>query len=117
MAKADDTNGNGIKWLGLTPEKWVSVFQSVGFPTALVAFMLYLAWCYLPPVVQGHVELLQKTGATLESMDRTLQQSNAILAEVNDVEQATKAFMTTVCDDHNKQHDKLDVIIEQTKTQ
>ena len=88
--------GTETTWWGLSVDKWVGLFQSVGFPTLLVAFLLYTAWCYLPPVVQGHVKLLERTGDTLESMDKTLKQSNAILDEVNEVEQSTKTFMEQV---------------------
>jgi len=114
MAKFDDGN---TTWWGIGIDKWVQLFQSVGFPTALVAFLLYVGWSYIPPVVEGHVELLKKTGQTLESMDNTLQQSNAILGEVNEVEQSTKQFMEAVQSTHGQQNDKLDTIIEQTKKQ
>jgi len=91
------------------------VLQTVGVPTLFMLFIMYLAWQYVPPVVSGHVELLQKTGKTLESMDATLRQSNVILTEVNATEQETRAFMLRVCTDHESQGKKLDTIIEQTK--
>lgn len=103
------TNENGdVKFFGVPLEKWLNIFQTVGFPTLLVGFLLYMAWCYIPPVVAGHIKLLDRTGQTLESMDKTLQQSNEILSEVNEVEQETKAFMQTVIADHDKFSKKLD---------
>lgn len=120
MAKAPDdpsVNNGSVRWLGVSIDKWVQLFQSVGFPTILVGFLLYLAWCYIPPTVQGHLKLLQRTGDTLESVDKTLQQSNKALLEINEVEQSTKSFMESVQTAHASQGAKLDTIITQIKKQ
>jgi hypothetical protein len=113
-------NADGdIKIFGFTLEQWVTtinvVVGKVGLPLAIVIFLLCLGWRQIPRVVDGHVELLQKTGSTLESMDQTLKQSNAILTEVNQTEQETKQFMHKVIEDHDKHDKKLEIVIEQTK--
>jgi hypothetical protein len=100
---------------GLTVDKWVALIQTLGVPLLFMAFVLYMAWVHVPPLVQGHVKLLERTGDTLESMDATLKQSNVILLEVGDAERDTKKFMDKVLDDHNTQCKKLDAIIDQTK--
>jgi hypothetical protein len=123
VAPSQPQNDNGVvKFLGISIDRWVTIVQTVGMPTMFMAFVMYLAWIYIPPVVAGHVELLEKTGQTLDSMDRTLQQSNMILREVNEVEKDTKVFMQGVKVDHEKfckkldeNGGKLDTVIDQTK--
>lgn len=110
-----NNNSGNTRWLGISVDKWVQLFQSVGFPTALVGFLLYLAWCYIPPTVQGHLDLLQRTGDTLESVDKTLQQSNATLLEINSVEQSSKRFMDEVQAAHESQNKKLETILTRTE--
>jgi len=105
---------NGKIW-GVSIDKWVVVFQSVGVPTLIVLFLMWLAYSYVPPIVDGHLKLLERTSETLAAMEKTLAQSNAILSEVNDVSQGTKLFMESVCDDHRVADEKLDIIIEQTE--
>jgi len=105
---------NGRVW-GISIDKWVVVIQSVGVPTLIILFLMWLAYSYIPPVVDGHLKLLERTSATLEAMERTLAQSNDILLEVNDVSQGTKRFMQEVCDDHEVADKKLDIIIKQTE--
>lgn len=111
---ANDTNG-AVNFWGVPLDKWLSVFQTIGFPTLFMGFVLYMAWCYIPPIVAGHVKLLERTGDTLESVDKTLKQSNVILSEVKDVEHETKTFMQKAVTDHGSQNQKLDTIIDHTK--
>lgn len=112
-----ENNGTSLstKLWGVGVDKWVQIFQSVGVPTAILTFLLWTAYSYFPPVIEGHVNLLRRTGDTLSSMDETLKQSNVILQEVNEVGQETKHFMKQVCEDHAQQHEKMDILIEQTK--
>lgn len=109
-----DSN-NGTRFWGLTVDRWIALMQTLGVPVLFMAFVLYMAWVHIPPLVEGHVRLLERTGDTLESMDHTLKQSNAILNEVNETEVETKTFMQKVCSEHEAQQKKLDVIIDQTK--
>lgn len=118
QAKAPETpNGNGPRWLGVPVSQWATLFQTVGFPTLLICFLLYAAWCYVPPVVEGHIQLLNKTGETLSKMDLTLQQSNVILQEIVDVERETKKFFHQVESDHNEQKAVLNEIRNAVKGQ
>ena len=110
--RKDDIAGT---FIGLTVDRWVALIQTLGVPLLFMAFVLYMAWVHIPPLVNGHVKLLERTGDTLESMDATLKQSNAILSEVNATEMETKAFMQKVCSEHDSHTKKLDVIIDQTK--
>lgn len=107
---SNGTSQDTPKWLGVTLDKWVNLFQVVGFPTILLSFLLYAAWCYIPPVVNGHIRLLERTGDTLESMDQTLRQSNEALAEVADIQRKSQAFMQSVETAHDIQIKKLDEI-------
>jgi len=105
---------NGRVW-GVPIDKWVLVIQSVGVPTLIVLFLMWLAYSYVPPIVDGHLKLLERTSETLEAMEKTLKQSNAILAEVSVVGQETRVFMQQVCQEHKTHDEKLDTIIEQTE--
>lgn len=112
VPRRDDDNGSIARWLGLPIDKWIGVFQSVGVPTLLLGFILYAAWSYLPPVVDGHLMLLRQTGNTLEKMDETLQQSNMVLGEIADIQRSTKTFMQEVQNCHEQQNQKLDLHTE-----
>lgn len=110
------TDKNGVvRWLGVSVDAWANLIERVGWSTIMLMFVGWMIWKYVPPVVDAHVKLLDRTGDTLESMDETLKQSNAILLEVSDVERETSAFMKHVDETHEKQNGKLDVIIDQTK--
>jgi hypothetical protein len=102
------TNGTAKFW-GVPLDKWLSTFQTIGIPTAFMIFVMYIAWCQIPPLVEGHVKLLERTGDTLESMDEALRQSNAILLEVNDTGKKTRLFMEMVVKDHQHFADGLDI--------
>lgn len=116
MATADTTNGNGsAKWLGVSVDLWVKWFQTVGVSTALVAFMCLLAWKYVPPVVDGHLRLLESTSQTLEKMDETLKQSTVVLKEIVEVQKQTKTFFESTAADHRAMADKLDSMCNELK--
>jgi hypothetical protein len=111
MASADTTNGNGTaKWLGVTAETWVKWFQTVGVSTALVAFMCLLAWKYVPPVVDGHLRLLESTSQTLAKMDETLRQSTVVLQEIVAIQKQTKTFFESTTADHRAMAESLEAI-------
>jgi hypothetical protein len=117
MAKFPEqaSSGNGTpKIWGIPLTLLVSVFQSVGVPTLLLGVIVYGAWRYLPPVVDGHLKLLLRTSETLDSMDKTLKQSTSILHEINTTEQQTKGFMEKVEKDHRIADEKHDKILQQT---
>lgn len=113
-----DANGT-VRIFGATLEAWVAainlVVGKVGLPLAIVIFLLCLGWKQIPRVVDAHCDLLDRTAATLESMDATLKQSNEILEEVSSTERETKDFMKRVVNDHQAMDKKLDVVVEQTK--
>lgn len=100
------------KLLGLTVDRWAQLISSVGVPTIFMGFIMWLAYVNVPPVVQAHVELLRRTGDTLESMDQTLQQSNAAIEEIVEVQRQTKTFMTRVCEDHDQHTEKLNEVLQ-----
>jgi len=111
MASAETTNGNGTaKWMGVSVELWVKWFQTVGVSTALVAFMCLLAWKYVPPVVDGHLRLLESTSQTLEKMDETLKQSTIVLKEIVEVQKQTKTFFESTTADHKAMAERLEAI-------
>lgn len=106
MAEKDDT----VRIWGIPVDKAISILQTVGIPTLFMIFICYMGWVYIPPVVQGHVRLLERTGETLEKMDDTLKQSNTMIQEVVDVERQTKAFINSVESAHGKAQQSLDKI-------
>jgi hypothetical protein len=105
-----EKNNEIVRVLGIPIDKLINIIQTLGIPTLFMCFILYLVWCYVPPVVNAHVRLLERTGDTLEKMDITLQQSNVILKSVSDVEQETKIFMGEARDSHTKAQLSLDKI-------
>lgn len=118
MASAETTNGNGTgsaKWMGVSAEMWVKWFQTVGVSTALVAFMCLLAWKYVPPVVDGHLRLLESTSQTLEKMDETLKQSTIVLKEIVEVQKQTKTFFESTTADHKAMAERLESICSELK--
>lgn len=109
MASVD--NGNGAaRWLGVTVETWVRWVQTFGVSTALVAFMCVLVWRYIPPVVDGHLKLLESTSQTLQKMDETLRQSTTVLQEIVEVQRQTKMFFENVTREHHEMATDLETI-------
>ena len=115
MASADTNGTSSAKWLGVSAEMWVKWFQTVGVSTALVGFMCVLAWKYVPPVVDGHLRLLESTSQTLSKMDETLRQSNTVLQEIMTVQKQTKTFVEQTTADHRAMADSLDEICTELK--
>lgn len=115
MASGDTNGTNSAKWMGVSAEMWVKWFQTVGVSTALVAFMCMLAWKYVPPVVDGHLRLLESTSQTLSKMDETLRQSNAVLQEIVAVQKQTKTFVEQTTADHRAMADSLEAIRSELK--
>lgn len=111
MASVDNGNENGAaRWLGVTVETWVRWLQTFGVSTALVCFMCVIAWKYIPPVVDGHLRLLESTSQTLQKMDETLRQSTTVLQEIVEVQRQTKMFFEGVTREHNKMAADLETI-------
>jgi len=115
MASGDTNGTSSAKWMGVSAEMWVKWFQTVGVSTALVAFMCLLAWKYVPPVVDGHLRLLESTSQTLSKMDETLRQSNTVLQEIMTVQKQTKVFVEQTTADHRAMADSLDEICTELK--
>lgn len=111
MASVDNANGNGAaRWLGVSAETWVRWLQTFGVSTALVFFMCVIAWKYIPPVVDGHLRLLESTSQTLQKMDETLRQSTTVLQEIVEVQRQTKMFFESVTRDHDEMAADLESI-------
>jgi len=105
-------NGNGAaRWLGVSAETWIRWLQTFGVSTALVFFMCVIAWKYIPPVVDGHLRLLESTSQTLQKMDETLRQSTTVLQEIVEVQRQTKMFFES----NARDHDEMAANIEQIK--
>ena len=111
------TNGSGPKWFGVPIAQFISIVQGVGVPTALIGFLCYIAWIYVPPLVAGHVDLLGTTGdtlkqvtSTLENMDANLKNNQVVTDEIIQVQRETKKFMQQVSKDHETQSECLQKI-------
>jgi len=91
------------------PDFWLSFIQSVGVPSTLLFFGL---WLIAPPIVKSHVQFLEKTTQTLEVMGKTLEQSNKAIEEIVEIEKNTKQFMEQVRTDHQIQQDYLTRLLE-----
>ena len=105
-----DNDTSPANWLGVPVTQWSAMFQMIGVPTAILIFMGWMLTLYVPPVVNGHVELLNTTRTTLEQIQETLQASTAATNEIVEVQRATKTFMIQVVDDHRLQGQHLDEI-------
>lgn len=75
-------------------DRWVGVIQSLGVPTVFMLFVLTLVYRHVPPVVDAHIRMLDRTTTTLKSMDQTL-------TEIQDSEFRQKQFMNDVYDAHD----------------
>jgi hypothetical protein len=84
----------------------------VGLPTALILFGCLMAYRYIPPVVSGHVELLETTRDTLEQMEVTLRQSTEMLEILAEASYPDDEFRTRIYSEHADAQDKIDDIHE-----
>ena len=119
MPSPAPTPNGGPKWFGVPVHQFITIIQGVGVPTALIAFLCYVAWIYVPPLVAGHVQLLGTTQDTLKQVDTTLKQmdftlknNEVVTNEIIDVQRETKTFMRKVTEDHTRQQECLDKIRE-----
>jgi len=109
---------NVVKLWGIPITTLTSLVQSFGIPTLFMIFILYLVWSYLPPVANAHIELLQKTGNTLQEMDKTLKDYNVTIQEFSKLGKETSEFMknaTKAHDDAQQSLDKIESVIIKDK--
>ncbi len=99
-------------FLGIPLDKIISLIQTLGIPTLFMLFVCFMIYRYVPTIVEGHVELLKRTGDTLEKMDETLKQTNTLMSEVAAVERETKVFMQNVNAAHETVQKDITVIKE-----
>jgi hypothetical protein len=98
------------KVLGLSVTGWITLVQTIGIPGLFMAFFCYFVWSYVPPIVASHVELLKRTGDTLESMDDTLTQSNRMLEQLAKGSYPDLEFRARVFEEHATAQKKIDEI-------
>jgi hypothetical protein len=96
-----------VRLWGIPIDRAISIIQTVGVPLLFMLFVLYLVWSYLPPVANAHIELLQRTGDTLEKMEGTLKDYNKTIEEFSKLGKETSAFMQTATESHKVQLEKL----------
>ena len=101
---------DGKTFWGMSIDGWVKIFQSLGVPTLFMIFFCYLAWEHLPPIATAHIELLRRTGDTLESMDETLTQSNKMLEQLATQQYPSIDWRTTVLEQHETAQKDIDEI-------
>jgi len=102
VEKKEDT-----KIWGIPVNVLVSILQTVGVPTLFMIFICYLGWQYIPTVVSAHVELLQRTGDTLDDMNKTLKEYDKTVQEFSDLGKRTSDFMERVRLEHVKAQESL----------
>jgi hypothetical protein len=73
-----------------------------------------MAYRYIPPVVSGHVELLETTRDTLKQMEVTLRQSSEMLTFLADASYPDDEFRTRVYAEHEETLSKINDIHEAT---
>lgn len=105
-----EENNNVVKLWGIPITTLTSLVQSFGIPTLFMVFILYLVWSYLPPVATAHIELLQKTGNTLQEMDKTLKDYNTTIQEFSQLGKETSFFMKSATKAHNDAQESLNKI-------
>lgn len=62
---------------GLTVDRWFQVTQTFGVPTLFMFFVCYLVWTYIPPVVDGHIKLLEQNIETNRETTIALEEIHA----------------------------------------
>ena len=110
MAKAPETDDSPTLW-GMSTKTWVALFQNLGIPTLFMGFVCFMAYRWVPPIASAHIDLLQRTGDTLESMDDTLAQSNKMLEALANRSYPGDDFREMV----HEEHLAHDVLIEECK--
>ena len=88
------TTHNGL--LNVSFERWVGVIQSLGIPTIFMMFILWLAYQHIPPVVQAHIHMLERTSESLNVMSETLDQ-------MKDSQYEQQKLMQQMCDRLSKE--------------
>ncbi len=96
----------------MSTERWVALIERLGIPGAFMFFICLGLYQWVPPVVDGHVKLLERTGDTLETMEKTLEQTNLLMKEVVETERKTEIFMAEVHAEHLSAQNALDTALE-----
>lgn len=96
-----------IRVWGIPIDRAIALLQSVGVPLGFMIFVCYLAWSYFPPVAAAHIDLLKRTGDTLEKMEGTLKDYNSTIDEFSKLGKETSIFMQQSREEHQKQSQKL----------
>lgn len=102
MAKepvADDAIIAATMW-GMTGKTWLMLVQNLGIPVLFMAFVLFMAYQWLPPLAEAHISLLKRTGDTQESMNDTLAQQRDILETIANQPRPSEEFATQIHDEH-----------------
>ena len=99
-------------WLA-TSERAVTLFRDPMFiPICFMVFVCYMGWQWLPKVAQGHIDLLETTTKTLESMDDTLSQNKQTLERLSTQPYPSADFRNKV----HEEHMATDELIRQTQS-
>ena len=117
-------NGDNVKVFGVPVSIWFQFVGFVGVPSIIVLVGVAMAYSQVPRLVDGHLELLKSTSATLQSMSVTQEKmAEAVdelkngIREVVDVERSTKEFMARVSEEHQDHSAKLDEVLSEVKSQ
>jgi len=97
---------------GVSVKEWVGILQMVGIPGVFMVGTLVLGYLNLPPVVRAQIQMMDRTGTTLESMDATL-------LKIQTQQYPSPDFRAEVDTDHARAELKIDqanVTLEQIKT-
>ena len=92
------------KVMGIYTDRWISMIQTLGIPVILLGLLLWkingMVETYVPPIVDGHVELLKETTKAIKSIDRSVMAQNIMLATLAEGDYPDLEFRKMVHDEH-----------------
>ena len=109
MATQQTPPANGGPKIWGIPVAVISSFiQTTGIATIIVVFLMWIIAQYVPPWLKSQINLMDRTGAALEGVEASLEDSTEILHELKEAGEESREFRAATTLIHSKQVDLLD---------
>ena len=100
-------NGGPKIW-GIPVSVITSFIQTTGIAIVIVLFLMWMIAQYVPPWLKAQVNLMDRTGAALEGIEASMDDSTKILHELKEAGYESQDFRAATTLIHSKQVDLLD---------
>ena len=103
--------------LGVSFASWMRFLERIGIPTVALGAIIIsgsyiVGWVLGPPIINGHVQFLEKTATALDGMIESQEKMTTILQDVGDTSSDMDPFMKVVHDEHIVHGQKIDDVAE-----